>query len=121
MESKTELIGTLGDRLRTLREEDLETLLAAAARARSAVSKEEREKELDCKFEIEALESEWNGKVQLALQEVDFEKDDILEELELQAEKEKKRREERNEPVEERQRELTLEVEALRLARSTSF
>ena len=114
MESKTELIGTLDDRLRTLREEDLETLLAAAARARSAVSKEEREKELDCKFEIEALESEWNGKVQLALQEVDFEKDDILEELELHAEKERKRREERNEPLEERQRELTLEVEALR-------
>ena len=69
---------------------------------------------MDCKFEIEALESEWNGKVQLALQEVDFEKDDILEELELQAEKERKRREERNEPLEERQRELTLEVEALR-------
>ena len=113
-ESKTELIGTLDDRLRTLREEDLETLLAAAARARSAVSKEEREKELDCKFEIEALESEWNGKVQLALQEVDFEKDDILEELELQAEKERKRREERNEPFEERQRKLTSEVEAVR-------
>ena len=53
MKKKTELIGTLDDRLRTLKEEDLETLLAAAARARSAVSKEEREKELDCKFEID--------------------------------------------------------------------
>ncbi|QDZ25975.1 hypothetical protein HOP50_20g85250 [Chloropicon primus] len=40
------------------------------------------EEKSNCKYEVEELEAEWNGKTQLAMQEVTFNKDETLEEME---------------------------------------